>query len=520
MLGKSIAFTDLAGTINKFLIVPKQHQGIVTDAKGIQTYPAGSWPVITWRERVLGNIAGMQFALVSAEAQTISLKIAPLPDINGGAYQLNAVINLHVSDAIAFYQQLVLHNGALTNHGLALQLAERLRSQATTLDWVDRLQSRPYSAVDAFKLWLNDEVKNWGLTITDVVDLGVMGLDAFAHKPATANKWNAFLQSQNAQGVMDRIHSITGWEDLLMDMASELSVELNSEKRLRLATQLGSATPEMRERLLRDLPNILLYKQPVSINNEVPLRQRLRVWVPSAEQDSLPQAISKWQWVPSILRISLVCILIAGVGIGVWRVLTADQLQSGLQQLLGVAFITAPLLIIGGGAMFLVQNKIAKDLATASNGQLLALMGDGKRRDVDSLVRQQLKTDMKYVLQGVKAYRKHIFQRLQNESRALDVMQGIEKDVKVTMKKLSYLDLGNAAYLTEAKITQMQFAAMLDHDASLLAQSAHLTNMTKRLQKALMTDRDTTQLEVNIKNALIEFDQQWQARAQFLRSGR
>jgi hypothetical protein len=518
LLGRRLSLRDLPGFGRKWLSVPEGQEGIVVGGdRQREVLPPGRHLVVVWRDRLFGNVAGLQLGLLATRAFTVVLDAGPLLNGDGELVDLRCILTLRVLDPVPFFIHEVAGTRQVTLAGVGAWLSELVREKDLAASWV-----APYAGS---ALQSGEMRHTIGATIQRQLDalLGFSGLAVQAVEDVIVRptedrllrreKLAAFEQRVQAQAVQSQIaklHSAGEWQAWLKTALTEAGVGGDVDlallaQRLTSGEQKQTPWPELIQQCTRA-------PEPKGT-----LLARLRRRLNSAPTDlDGTRPTTAWWWLPPVLK--FVIVLLFGAAI----VALAVRLSEGatpFDKLIGMLDVLAfavPLIWGAFWGLIQAQNRISEE-AWAQHGQThLDVLSQGNRALADRLVREQIGGDLAYLAQTLRDARRQVYAR-GDPDEAL-ALKAVEQRLERLLAETRGGAGGQAPYLSAARVSEHEFRRMLDLDEDLLVQSAVISQDGKRLLKVSLEGNATSGARQAIEARLVDFGKQWAERARFLQT--
>ena len=188
---------------------------------------------------------------------------------------------------------------------------------------------------------------------------------------------------------------------------------------------------------------------------------------------------------------------------------TTDRM--GIITELACAIPSAVILFIS--ALWL-ERKAAQDRAEITPGERLLNLCRWDRRRIDEIVRGQLSTELRSIIQKLQDSRDRAYRDGQRDD-AVALRQAEERAGRLR-EEIDAGATGQAVYLSQARVSRDELTAMLGYDEMLLATVASLADQAETLRQAVMKGQPLGDSARRFEAALGKLQHQFAARARFI----
>ena len=555
MVVRRLALGDLPGVAGKRLHVPPGRTALVTDGAGrTRRLAPGRHKVIGFWRGLFGRVSDYSFALLPSEPFPLRVPVPRLRSGDGGWVDVDLLARLRVADveraaaAIAGEVELAADLSAALEDGATKAVAGWASSDLAKPEVSARLAAALRPALVA-------QLGELGLALERIVSVEAIPSE---EAPARAQRLSALETALASSEMGRRMSALTDeaeWLDFVRQVEADYELEPGTLQRTmgadviaeaEAAAAVGAAPvaavaepePEAAPGVVaRAAAEAAAPEEAAALPAEpqVPPAERLREAVSgheTAQQAGLiarvlrlggrkprPQApiVVWWERAAPWLRVIGAVILIASMVVFAVlpRTTTPDRVAAAIQ--LACAIPGAIVLFIGAlWAERSAARKRAVREAEAQRGQRLWELGRGERERMDGLVRTQLATELKDAIPTLRDARDHAFR----EGRRTDALaiKGVEERADRLRLTVAGQVAGQAAYLTEAKVSREQLETMVEYDERLLAAAADIGDLVEALRQKALADEPTHDVLARVQSGLSALDHKFRARTRFIQA--
>ena len=555
MIVRRLALGDLSGVIGKRLHVPPGRTALVTDGAGrTRRLAPGRHRVIGFWRGLFGRTSDYSFVLVPDGPFPLRVPVPRLRAGDGEWIDLDLLVRLRVADAQCAADQV---RGEVE---LAADLSSVLAQPAgeTVTGWASGDLAKPEVSphlAAALRPALVDKLASMGLALERIVSVEAISSEQAPARAQRLAAVEAALSSSEMERRMSDLTDEAEWLDFVCQVEADYELEPGTLQRTmgadviaeaEAAAAVGAAPvaavaepePEAAPGVVaRAAAEAAAPEEAAALPAEpqVPPAERLREAVSgheTAQQAGLiarvlrlggrkprPQApiVVWWERAAPWLRVIGAVILIASMVVFAVlpRTTTPDRVAAAIQ--LACAIPGAIVLFIGAlWAERSAARKRAVREAEAQRGQRLWELGRGERERMDGLVRTQLATELKDAIPTLRDARDHAFR----EGRRTDALaiKGVEERADRLRLTVAGQVAGQAAYLTEAKVSREQLETMVEYDERLLAAAADMGDLVEAVRQKALADDPAHEVLARVQAGLSALDHKFRARTRFIQA--
>jgi len=485
---RNLTLADLQGSLTKTLVVPTGYQGVALGGEG-DVYSAGTHKVITLRQRLFGKASDWRFALLPATPFVLRVPIPRLQAGDGTWVDVNALLLLHVEDAL---RAATACPAVVTELAAGLSAALEAPVRQAVTGWAAGDLDRPEvnaRLAAVVRPILEAQAQTWGLAVERLLAVTARPSAETVEEARKLAEIEAALAQVEMGKRMDALTSQAEWLDFVRNLEANYGLP---------AGALGegvTGVPELKE-------TVATYAEGAEVALEVRARRRL-----GAPQRPEPLPPVWWEQALPWLKLAGALALFAGLVLYALSPLLALNRAE-------VFLLVAVVVALYGIAFWAEQQAAIRRRMVVAPQLLLERLGKGDRQRMDRLVREQLARELAAIRTKINDARTHAYREGRREEALR--LKPVEERADTLRQVAEAQGHGPAAYLTEAHITHRQLATMLDYDEELLARSAAVGDLAEAMRQTVLAAGDVAEATAQLETALSALDHQFQARARFI----
>ena len=498
-LAKVLQIKELKGWAGKSLIVPPGRIGIRIDDRGqVKIFPEGTYPVLSFFERLTGRATKMRFGYLLNQAFINRIDSGYLLSGDGELMDISMVVSASIGDPGAYFKEQVIPLGEIDEIGVRLSDKDLqaalgpLVHQYTSEDLyvnipTDRLAVELMPRLDAI-------LKTQGLKLDQILLL------AF---------WPVEIREKiTLQEKMIKLDAQTQFEDYQKQFEEEGGPQVSfrpvQNKTGNMFSTFETIKAWISGNKTKSVENSNLLKM-LQDKNKAP-----------TNQEKAHRPAKNW-WVGRSVGIIILIIF------GMILTLIIQHFGEGVSPERVFGFITtgvwgAIVLAILDNIRKLIQKHedIVDETRTYLEKAHLEELVNNRRPELDKLVRQQCSMELERTREIFNTMRSKVYKEGDTETALL--IRDLERKIDVGCAKLTNPDFGTAAYLKDLHISNDLWMEMVEYDEDLLSYAGGLSEKALLIQQNEVAKDETKPVLLEVEKHLNTFIHHFGTRTRLLQT--